>query len=246
MKKKIRLIIFLVILVIILAFVMNKRRITKEPNENKVNELVFGQYSEKIVDSLSENDKNEWIGEYELDEKLIQICRIDEKTCDLMVFADDKFSKDVNYFDADNKISCVGEFLNEKYNITLKRDDNKINLASNSSDINSIYNQIDGIYTKKTKETLGWNGLYESGDVIISLSEINNNKIYLYINKNETVIGKNISNCTNEKLILNENKSNEEIDIEVEKTQDGITIKAKSTNKTSIINEITGEYKKIK
>lgn len=244
MKKKIKLI-FVLVLVIVLVFVMNERKTNKEENIDKGNELIFGQYSEETVDSLTETEKNEWIGEYELGESLIQVCRIDEKACDLMVFADGQISKDVVYFDSDNKLSCKGEFLNETYNIVLKKDGDKISVDANSSDVNSIYNQIDGVYVKKAKEDLGWNGVYESGDVTITISEISNNKTYLYINKNETVIGKNISNCTIEKLILNENKSNEEVNIEVEKIQDGISIKANSTNKTSVLNEVMGEYKKL-
>ena len=245
MKKKRILIILVIVLVVIFAFAAQRKNEVDEANLNKNNELLLGQNAEGIVDTLTEAEKNDWIGEYELGESIIQICRINQKTCDLMVYANGQISKDVLYFDSDNKLSYTGEFLNETYDITLKKDMEKIFVDANSSDMNSIYNQIDGVYVKKNRESFGWNGVYESGDIQLSLSEINDEKIYMYINKAENKIGKNISSCTSDKLVLNEKKTNEENNIKVQKNIDGIKVEANSTNKSSLLNEVSGEYKKL-
>lgn len=140
-----------------------------------------------------------------------------------------------------------GVFFVLNMNKQESNNDNSKAATTENSKTNVEKNSI-GENNKNDANLDNWIGRYEKGDIIISLYRTGYDTITFDIETNNT--GNNyvtdysafFIEISDKKLYSNRNSFGDTYTIEIEKTSNGITVKASSTDEESLLNYCSGEY----
>ena len=125
-------------------------------------------------------------------------------------------------------------------NVIITYMDNGIKIEASSTDEEGLLNQINGDYERKEFERAGWDGVYTSGETTIALSEVFEEELMITIEQGYSSLSESIDEYTKQKIEHDEFGD----EIFIEKTENGITVQASSTEEDDLLNEISGEYVK--
>ncbi|MDD6223631.1 MAG: hypothetical protein PUB18_01350 [bacterium] len=144
-----------------------------------------------------------------------------------------------------NKLYTDTEFFDEKYSITVEKTADGIKVTANSNNSESIYNKINGSYTKQSFTYKGWTGLYNLDDIEIIIDEYGENNASITILQNGAIHELSATNIT-DRTISFQSEFDEASILKIEKTIDGITVSASDSDPESLLNKINGTYQKTK
>lgn len=220
----------------------NKANVGKKES---INNIESEEENETIQDDNIEGI-NKWVGKYENENTTINIWRedIDQLFVDISRFSEEDFSINSSSFnvtvDTDtNEITHDGEMYDGSSNsVIITYSEDGINVEASSTDEEDLLNSVNGFYSKNEFERSGWDGAYTNGETTIILSEIYEEELNITILQEYSSFSRSIDEYTNQTIEYDE--FGEEIFIE--KTENGITVQASSTEKEDLLNIISGEY----
>lgn len=245
--------IIVIILAIITAILVTVEVIViindKNKEEDKI-DLKQGQNDKEIQsqgdNNISQEGIDKWVGKYENENTTINIWRedIDQLFVDISRFSEEDFSITSSSFnvtvDTDtNEIIHEGEMYDGANNsVIITYSEEGINVEASSTDEEDLLNSVNGFYSKNEFERSGWDGAYTNGETTIILSEIYEEELNMTILQEYSSFSRSIDEYTNQTIEYDE--FGEEIFIE--KTENGITVQASSTEEDDLLNKMSGDY----
>ena len=213
-----------------------------------------GIYNEQTPSSeeLEDIDLNVWNGKYTGEFGEITLYRTSDKKLEMLLVVtgegEGMSAQTLSYtFDlnSDNKLVNTSDAFGETKSITIERNDAGIAVQASSTEKTSMLNKITGSYTKETYTSMQWNGVYTSGDVAITLAEVEGDRVRITINKDFSTYGQEVKNITEDTLIYEDESFGDTEKITIKKSTDGITVEASTTKENGILNGINATYKKV-
>jgi len=198
--------------------------------------------------NTSQEGINKWVGKYENGNVTVDIWResVDQLFVSIVKLNEgDSFDISSSSFDITvdtdtNQLTHENEMFEEIENVIITYMDNGIKIEASSTDEEGLLNQINGDYERKEFERAGWDGVYTSGETTIALSEVFEEELMITIEQGYSSLSESIDEYTKQKIEHDEFGD----EIFIEKTENGITVQASSTEEDDLLNEISGEYVK--
>ena len=198
-------------------------------------------------DNINYDDLIKWVGTYNNENVSIKMSLISDNLLRVSFSDSENFSnKSILCSAEDNKLKYDDSFMDSssKAEITYN-DDDTISVKASSDDEEDVLNNVNGDYTKEELEEKGWTGIYKDEETTIAISEVLEDEITIEFSKDNNVYSTYLDEYTEDELLCNKESFGETEHFLIEKTDDGITIEANSTEEDSILNEISGEYPKL-
>lgn len=142
---------------------------------------------------------------------------------------------DVEYDSKNPNTIEYGELTFDEYNVKITKNGDKLEVTSTSNDDKDILKNASGTYNKNEFENNGWDGVYVNDEYAIILAQYDKDKIYATFRAEFSFIGEAIEDFDSKKISYKEDSTN----IEIEKTDKGISVVSSSSDKKSLLNEIS-------
>ena len=127
----------------------------------------------------------------------------------------------------------------DEYNVKITKNGDKLEVISTSNNDEDILKNASGTYDKKEFESLGWDGTYVNDEYTVILAQYDEKKIYATFKTDFSLASEIIEEFDNEKISYHEDLFDEKTDIEITKTDTGLSIESSSSEENNILNKIT-------
>lgn len=157
------------------------------------------------------------------------------------------FPGEITYDSINDALSGIYPQLggDKSSNITIKKAGAAIKVEASTLDPQSDLASYNGTYTKK-EYTSVWNGIYKSeAGAYVVLSEPEKGVLNYTIQREYSVYSGKFNQYTETEAKFANEVLEEKIELNIVKSEKGISVKASSTQSESLYNKITGEYTKL-
>ena len=187
---------------------------------------------------------SEWIGVYSKDNDRVYISENNAESMKIDIYSSHDDDIDVyTFYVVKDKIDNVitNEFTLEGDSLVIGLIHGGIRIKSSSVRENSIFKYISGDYRKIEYTSHGWDKAYSSGKYGLLFNDFDDHvTCEIYVNGKFNSGFDIYGELREEELIYKSIFNKVEINVELTKVKDGISVKSSSTEENSIFNEING------
>jgi len=253
-KKNNSKMIFYGIIILILAVVTVVMYLPKDEEEaNDNNPATNSTPPTNNIDTDADiNDLFSYSGTYVNDDVEISLYtqkQFNNKYVTFTVTTPEEIYSDVLVMDKDKNLVYNGTSLDEDINIRVEKTANGIKVTSSSTDTESILNNISNNYIKEDKPNYDWSGVYQldNGYAEMTIDYYREGMISIYCTTIEYVfynyeVEANITDTT---ITYEDQSTDKNIKIVIEKNGDSINVTWTSTNPGDNVEPLNGKYVKV-